>query len=343
MWTQGIATNTTASIHCDTNQLTQNLRSPSTNDNFSSEFQEGRRSGSARHEQIQLYDHDRDLIELRGRCAQLEKTVRWWSDCTNNWREKWSCVRDERNQLRDELRRTKLALNSLQRQNEELLHRLDEIAIAENKDKQQSLDLLRENPNPSEQPEERFVKSNIELLERENSELKEKLVLLTQRLARSDKHPHRIARRSSGASSCSPSRSPSTSVSGSSASHSGSSAAVSGSASSRTSRVPSPTPPRHMIRSLYIRSHVFIFRRKMINTKTEALQSYGRTSKQIITLPFSAFESSLNDHRVTLKQQKGYPNSPIIQGSFILSSPEKLNRTNKLSEKQPRPAPQAKS
>ena len=68
------------------------------------------------------------LLKLRGRCAQLEKTVRWWSDCTNNWREKWSCVRDERNQLREELRRTKLALNILQRQNEELINRQEQLS-----------------------------------------------------------------------------------------------------------------------------------------------------------------------------------------------------------------------
>ena len=71
-------------------------------------------------------------VQLRGRCAQLEKTVRWWSDCTNNWREKWSCVRDERNQLREELRRTKLALNILQRQNEELLHRQEQLSFIAN-------------------------------------------------------------------------------------------------------------------------------------------------------------------------------------------------------------------
>lgn len=32
----------------------------------------------------------------------MEKTMRWWSDCTANWREKWSKVRNERNKAREE-------------------------------------------------------------------------------------------------------------------------------------------------------------------------------------------------------------------------------------------------
>jgi hypothetical protein len=37
----------------------------------------------------------------------MEKTMKWWSDCTLNWREKWSQVRAERNALREELKRIK--------------------------------------------------------------------------------------------------------------------------------------------------------------------------------------------------------------------------------------------
>lgn len=33
--------------------------------------------------------------------------MKWWSDCTMNWREKWSQVRTERNALREELKRIK--------------------------------------------------------------------------------------------------------------------------------------------------------------------------------------------------------------------------------------------
>lgn len=34
----------------------------------------------------------RELEEARARAPQMEKTMRWWSDCTANWREKWSKV-----------------------------------------------------------------------------------------------------------------------------------------------------------------------------------------------------------------------------------------------------------
>ncbi|VDN99407.1 unnamed protein product [Rodentolepis nana] len=253
MWTQGIAPNTNTSIHYETNHLTQNLRSPTGNDHLPANFQEIRRSVPGRQEQFQLCD--RDLMELRGRCAQLEKTVRWWSDCTNNWREKWSCVRDERNQLREELQRTKMALNALQRQNEELIHRFDEFSFSENKDVTQTLDLILEPTNPNDSPE----KSKVEQLERENSELKDQLVLLTQRLSRSDNQFKLRPRcsRSSGASSCSGSRSPSTSGSGCSDSHSGS---ASHSGSSHTSRAVSPDHPKS-------------------NEKSKVDQSFAQTAK----------------------------------------------------------------
>ncbi|XP_064466959.1 coiled-coil domain-containing protein 102A-like isoform X2 [Ornithodoros turicata] len=51
-------------------------------------------------EELQL----RELEEARARAAQMEKTMRWWSDCTANWREKWSKVRIERNKAREEAR-----------------------------------------------------------------------------------------------------------------------------------------------------------------------------------------------------------------------------------------------
>jgi uncharacterized protein YhaN len=69
----------------------------------------------------------RELEEAKTRASQMEKTMRWWSDCTANWREKWSKVRNERNKSREECRqlRNKLEnlvkeLNSLQREKHEL-------------------------------------------------------------------------------------------------------------------------------------------------------------------------------------------------------------------------------
>ena len=46
----------------------------------------------------------RELEEAKIRTAQMEKTMRWWSDCTANWREKWNKARNERNKAREENR-----------------------------------------------------------------------------------------------------------------------------------------------------------------------------------------------------------------------------------------------
>ncbi|XP_045762252.1 coiled-coil domain-containing protein 102A-like [Maniola jurtina] len=51
--------------------------------------------------------YQRELDEARARATQMEKTMRWWSDCTANWREKWSKVRNERNKARDEAKQFK--------------------------------------------------------------------------------------------------------------------------------------------------------------------------------------------------------------------------------------------
>lgn len=38
--------------------------------------------------------------------------MKWWSDCTANWREKWSKVRTERNKARDEAKHLRASLES---------------------------------------------------------------------------------------------------------------------------------------------------------------------------------------------------------------------------------------
>nr|XP_033790460.1 coiled-coil domain-containing protein 102B-like [Geotrypetes seraphini] len=53
----------------------------------------------------------RELEEIKARATQMEKTMRWWSDCTANWREKWSKVRVERNKAREEIRELRLKLD----------------------------------------------------------------------------------------------------------------------------------------------------------------------------------------------------------------------------------------
>lgn len=76
----------------------------------------------------------RELEEARARAAQMEKTMRWWSDCTANWREKWSKVRNERNSAREESKmlRSKLEMaikdrNSFKREKLELENQNDRL------------------------------------------------------------------------------------------------------------------------------------------------------------------------------------------------------------------------
>nr|XP_009671523.1 PREDICTED: coiled-coil domain-containing protein 102B isoform X1 [Struthio camelus australis]XP_009671533.1 PREDICTED: coiled-coil domain-containing protein 102B isoform X1 [Struthio camelus australis] len=52
----------------------------------------------------------KELEEVKARAAQMEKTMRWWSDCTANWREKWSKVRAERNKALEEARQLRIKL-----------------------------------------------------------------------------------------------------------------------------------------------------------------------------------------------------------------------------------------
>lgn len=67
---------------------------------------------SSSHFDIDWEAKEHELEEARARAAQMEKTMRWWSDCTANWREKWSKVRTERNKSREENKvlRTKLEM-----------------------------------------------------------------------------------------------------------------------------------------------------------------------------------------------------------------------------------------
>ncbi|XP_038666008.1 coiled-coil domain-containing protein 102A-like [Scyliorhinus canicula] len=78
--------------------------------------------------------YHRELEEVRARAAQMEKTMRWWSDCTANWREKWSKVRAERNKAREEVRQMRQKLESvmkelaaLKREKQELLNENEKV------------------------------------------------------------------------------------------------------------------------------------------------------------------------------------------------------------------------
>lgn len=72
----------------------------------------------------------RELEELRARAAQMEKTMRWWSDCTSNWREKWSKVRNERNQARDECRQLRTKLDSITKDLIKMTRERDEFSVS---------------------------------------------------------------------------------------------------------------------------------------------------------------------------------------------------------------------
>ncbi|ELK11118.1 Coiled-coil domain-containing protein 102B [Pteropus alecto] len=52
----------------------------------------------------------RELEEVKARAAQMEKTMRWWSDCTANWRAKWGQVRAERDSAREEGKQLRVKL-----------------------------------------------------------------------------------------------------------------------------------------------------------------------------------------------------------------------------------------
>ncbi|KFV45716.1 Coiled-coil domain-containing protein 102B [Tyto alba] len=54
-----------------------------------------------------------ELEEVKARAAQMEKTMHWWSDCTANWREKWSKVRGERNKAQEEAKQLRIKLESV--------------------------------------------------------------------------------------------------------------------------------------------------------------------------------------------------------------------------------------
>ena len=62
----------------------------------------------------------RELEEAKDRAVQMEKTMRWWSECTASWREKWSRVRDERNKSREEFKLLRLRFDKLQSAHAEL-------------------------------------------------------------------------------------------------------------------------------------------------------------------------------------------------------------------------------
>ncbi|XP_068116078.1 coiled-coil domain-containing protein 102A isoform X2 [Hyperolius riggenbachi] len=97
----------------------------------------------------------RELEEARARAAQMEKTMRWWSDCTANWREKWSKVRAERNKSREEGVQLRGRLEALSKELSAMKRERQE-ATAETEQLRRELERLRgknDTPSPQEADE----------------------------------------------------------------------------------------------------------------------------------------------------------------------------------------------
>nr|DBA16677.1 TPA: hypothetical protein GDO54_002224 [Pyxicephalus adspersus] len=100
----------------------------------------------------------RELEEARARAAQMEKTMRWWSDCTANWREKWSKVRAERNKAREEGVQLRGRLEVLSKELSALKRERQETA-AETEQLRRELEKLRGKQGVSDQGTEESVQN----------------------------------------------------------------------------------------------------------------------------------------------------------------------------------------
>lgn len=98
--------------------------------------------------------YQRELDEARARATQMEKTMRWWSDCTANWREKWSKVRTERNKAREEVK-------ALKNKVEILTKELGAVKTEKNELEQQLGELRRDNDKLLSIGESRIVTADL--------------------------------------------------------------------------------------------------------------------------------------------------------------------------------------
>lgn len=98
--------------------------------------------------------YQRELDEARARATQMEKTMRWWSDCTANWREKWSKVRTERNKAREEAKQMKNKLDLITKE-------LSSLKIEKNDLEQQLIDAKRDNEKLLSIGESRIVSGDL--------------------------------------------------------------------------------------------------------------------------------------------------------------------------------------
>lgn len=111
--------------------------------------------------------YQRELDEARARATQMEKTMRWWSDCTANWREKWSKVRNERNKAREEAKQLKCKVDALSKE-------LATIKSEKNELEQQVVEVKKDNEKLLSIGESRIVLGD--LMTEEGVELRRKNV-----------------------------------------------------------------------------------------------------------------------------------------------------------------------
>uniref|UniRef100_H2ZMG3 Coiled-coil domain-containing protein 102A n=1 Tax=Ciona savignyi TaxID=51511 RepID=H2ZMG3_CIOSA len=117
------------------------------NSSFESKQSYHQRSSTNPREQYYMKENEySELTELRMRTAQMEKTLRWWSECTSNWREKWSKVKIERNKAREEVKRIKVAYENAEKELNVL--------------RQQKVLLINENTNLKQEVSDRSSQSN---------------------------------------------------------------------------------------------------------------------------------------------------------------------------------------
>uniref|UniRef100_H3CCM1 Coiled-coil domain-containing protein 102A n=1 Tax=Tetraodon nigroviridis TaxID=99883 RepID=H3CCM1_TETNG len=98
----------------------------------------------------------RELEEARARAAQMEKTMRWWSDCTANWREKWSKVSSHLpgNRARDEVRQLRQRLDTLTKELSNVRRERQELAVENETLRQGSLRGGHADQNPGQAGDE---------------------------------------------------------------------------------------------------------------------------------------------------------------------------------------------
>ncbi|GCB83617.1 hypothetical protein scyTo_0024155 [Scyliorhinus torazame] len=68
----------------------------------------------------------RELLEARSLAANLEKTVRWWSECSARWKEKWAKANLEKVRSRRECQLLRQKVKGLQREVGQLRAALEE-------------------------------------------------------------------------------------------------------------------------------------------------------------------------------------------------------------------------